>query len=201
MKKLLIIDDDPDLLESLRAVFGDRYEVTTASSAEAAAEQLRETPADVILLDVVLPGIDGVAFLRELRRDHPDLPVVMISAASSIQPVMEALDLGACDYVRKPFDVADLRHVVARALQTGQMQQRIHTLEQELARRPFAAEPGDKPMKTVVEDFERILIRKALRRAGGVQTRAAQTLGITRRILRYRIEKLGINPRSEAAAD
>ncbi len=193
MKKLLIIDDDCDLLQFLRAVFGGLYDVTTARSAEDAAEQLAAAPVDIILLDVILPGIDGIAFLKQVRRDHPGLPVVMISAAPSIRPVMKALDLGVCDYIRKPFDVDELRHVVARALHAGQMQQRIRTLEKELARRPFVAEPGEKPMNTAVEEFERTLICKALQTTGGVQTRAAELLGITRRVLRYRMDKLGVN--------
>ena len=192
MKKLLIVDDDPHLLESLRVVFGGLYEISTAPSAEEAAVLLEQQEIDVMLLDVVLPGLNGVDFLRIVREIRPNLPVVMISGASSIRPVMKALDLGASDFIRKPFDIDELRLVVARALHLSDLRNQVAGLERELARRPFVAEPDGRPMKKVLEDFERTLIEKALERAGGIQTRAAQVLGTTRRILRYRIQKLKI---------
>lgn len=192
MRKLLIVDDDPHLLESLRVVFGGLYEVSTAASAEEAAGFLERQKPDVMLLDVILPGINGVDFLRMVREIHPQLPVVMISGAASIRPVMNALELGAADFIRKPFDIDELRLVVARALHVYELKHQVAGLERELARRPFVAEPDGRPMKEVIDGFERSLIEKALQRADGVQTRAAQVLGTTRRILRYRIEKLKI---------
>ncbi|MFA7256806.1 MAG: response regulator [Kiritimatiellales bacterium] len=199
MKRLLIVDDDPHLIESLRVVFGGLYEVSTALSAEEAASRLEQQNPDVMLLDVVLPGINGVDFLRMIREIRPQLPVVMISGAPSIRPVMKALELGAADYIRKPFDIDELRLVVARALHLNDLKHQVAGLERELARRPFVAEPDGRPMKKVLEAFERRLIEKALQRAGGIQTRAAQVLGTTRRILRYRIEKLKIVSGDESA--
>jgi DNA-binding NtrC family response regulator len=105
---------------------------------------------------------------------------------------MQSLEYGAVDYVRKPFDIDELRLVVARALHVYELEHQVAGLERELARRPFIAEPDGRPMKEVIEGFERSLIEKALQRADGVQTRAAEVLGTTRRILRYRIEKLKI---------
>jgi DNA-binding NtrC family response regulator len=194
MKKLLIVDDDCHLLESLRAVFNGLYEVCTATSAEEAAVLLELSTPDVMLLDIVLPGMNGVEFLQIVRGTCPHLPVVMISGASSIKPVMKALELGASDFIRKPYDIDELRLVVARALHLNELKSKVVGLERELARRPFVAEPDGRPMKKVLEDFERRLIEKALQQADGVQTRAAQVLGTTRRILRYRIEKLRIQP-------
>lgn len=199
MKKLLIVDDDPHLLESLRVVFGGLYDISTASSAEKAAVLLEQHSPDVMLLDVILPGANGVEFLQTVRKTRPHLPVVMISGASSIKPVMKALELGASDFIRKPYDIDELRLVVARALHLSDLKYQVAGLESELARRPFVAEPDGRPMKEVVENFERTLIEKALQRADGVQTRAAQMLGTTRRILRYRIEKLKIAAGDESA--
>ena len=194
MKKLLIVDDDLHLLESLRVVFNGLYEVDTALSAEKAAVLLEQREPDVMLLDVILPGVNGVEFLQLVRKTHSQLPVVMISGAASIRPVIKALELGASDFIRKPFDIDELRLVVARALHLNDLKLQIAGLERELARRPFVAEPDGRPMKEVIESFERTIIQKALQRADGVQTRAAQVLGTTRRILRYRIEKLKIGP-------
>ncbi|MDD3277108.1 MAG: helix-turn-helix domain-containing protein, partial [Kiritimatiellales bacterium] len=101
--------------------------------------------------------------------------------------------------IRKPFDIDELRLVVGRALHMNDLKQQVAGLEYELARRPFVAEPDGRPMKEVLESFERSLIEKALQRVDGVQTRAAQMLGTTRRILRYRIDKLKIHSREESA--
>lgn len=199
MKKLLIVDDDQHLLESLRVVFTGLYVVSTALSAEEAADLLGKEPFDVMLLDVILPGASGVEFLQFVREFKPNLPVIMISGASSIKPVMKALELGAADFIRKPFDIDELRLVVGRALHMNDLKQQVAGLEYELARRPFVAEPDGRPMKEVLESFERSLIEKALQRVDGVQTRAAQMLGTTRRILRYRIDKLKIHSREESA--
>ncbi len=199
MKKLLIVDDDPYLLESLRIVFGGLYEVSTALSAEEASEAVEQEQPDIMLLDIILPGKDGIEFLHAIRKKYSRLPVVMISGAPSIRPVMKALELGASDYIRKPFDIDELRLVVARALHLGDLRHQVAGLERELARRPFVAEPDGRPIKEVLEDFERTIIRKALQRAGGVQTRAARVLGTTRRILRYRIEKLKIVSEDQSA--
>lgn len=190
MKQLLIIDDDRHLLESLRVVFAGTYQVLTALSAEEAESLLGQKKADVVLLDVVLPGMNGVELLRKIKKTHPRLPVVMISGASSIRPVIKALELGACDYIRKPFDIDELRFVVQQALETAKLRKRVEKLESELVRRPSL--DGKKPLKTAVEEYERVMIKEALDRTGGVQTRAAEELGTTRRILRYRIEKLSI---------
>lgn len=197
MKNLLIVDDDQALVDSLCVVFSGLYRLHTASSAEQAAVILKNESVDVVLLDVILPGIDGVDFLRTLRKDHPGLPVVMISGSASIRPVMKALDLGAVDYVRKPFDIDELRLIVSRSLKMKQLQARVEELEEELTRRPPPIRPGGKPLKQIVEDLERELIEEALKEANGVQTRAAETLGTTRRVLRYRIDKLGIPPRTD----
>ena len=193
MKKLLIVDDDSHLLESLRIVFEGIYDVSTALSAEEAAVLMARQEIDVMLLDVILPDVNGVDFLRMARESHPHLPVVMISGVSSIRPVMTALEIGASDYIRKPFDIDELRLVVARALHVSDLRMQVAGLEKELARRPFVAEPDGRPMKEIIDDFERTVIQKALQHADGIQTRAARALGTTRRILRYRIEKLKIN--------
>lgn len=190
MKKLLIVDDDVPLLDSLRFVFRGLYEVQTATSAEEAAPLLERNPPDVLLLDIHLPGIDGLEYLRRLRQRHAHLPVVMISAASTLRPLLKALDLGDIDYIRKPFDIEELRLVVARALRQGDLRQRIEQLEQELAGAPGTGKRHT--LKQTLENYERRLIQQALQRAGGIQTRAAQMLGTTRRILRYRMDKLAI---------
>jgi DNA-binding NtrC family response regulator len=198
MTQMLIVDDDAPLLDSLCFVFRDRYEVRTARSAQEATACLAQRLADIVLLDIALPDVDGLAFLRLLRERYPLLPVVMISGVSMIRPLLKTLDAGGSDFIRKPFEIEELRLVVARALRVADLQRRVAELEQILARTPEACEPEDRPMKTALAAYERALILKALQRAGGVQTRAARMLGTSRRILRYRMSKHGIPSRQES---
>ena len=192
MKKLLIVDGDRHLLDSLRVVFSDIYEVSTALFTEDAERFLETIDVDVVLLDVVLPGTDGIKFLKKMNATYPGLPVVMICGAPSIRPVIKALELDACDYIRKPFDIEELRLVVGRAIKNVQLKRRIEELERQQAGGLSSGEK--KPLKQAVEEYERSLIKDALDCTDGVQTRAAAELGTTRRILRYRIEKLNITP-------
>jgi DNA-binding NtrC family response regulator len=193
MKKLLIVDDDVPLLDSLRFVFRGLYDVSAVRSAEEAAVVLAQQPIDVMLLDILLPGINGIDFLGTVRARYPRLPVIMISAASSIRPIIKELELGEAHYIRKPFDIDELRLVVSRALHQSELRSRMADLERQLAQRPAEEAAADgRPLKKVVDTFERTLILKALHKADGVQTRAAEMLGTTRRILRYRMDKLKI---------
>lgn len=192
MKKLLIVDDDAPLLESLCFVFRGRYEIQTARSAEEAATLLEHGDVDVLLLDILLPGMSGIELLGRIRQRDSHLPVVLVSAASSIRPVLPMIERGEADYIRKPFDIDELRTIVARALHLGDLRRRVAELEKALAGRPLADASQGKSLKATLEEYECALIQKALQRANGVQTRAAQMLGTTRRILRYRMEKLEI---------
>ena len=192
MQKLLIVDDDVDLLESLRCFFSTLYEVSTAPSAEEAALLIARHSPDVMLLDIVLPGINGVEFLKTVHEKYPHLAVVMMSGTASLRPVSKAMDLGASDYIRKPFDLDELCLVLASALHLSDLRIQVDLLQRELAQRPPIPEPDGRPLKELLDEYERLLIQKALRKTGGVQTRAADLLGTTRRILRYRIEKLCI---------
>jgi len=134
MKRLLIVDDEPGSRASLQAIFTPRYDVTLAGTAEEALAALSREPADVILLDVMMPNRDGISVLREVRGLYPDVPVVMVSASTSVRPVVEAIREGAYDYVTKPYDVQEIRRVVERAHESTALQRRVAILEGEVSR-------------------------------------------------------------------
>ena len=134
MPKLLIVDDEVGSRESLRLILGRDYTVLLAASAAEAQERLAQEPVDLVLLDVILPGQSGIDVLRQIHTTQPGLPVIMVSASASIPPVVEAIRLGALDFVSKPFDVENLRHVVRRALETGRLHRQVEVLETELSR-------------------------------------------------------------------
>lgn len=138
MKAMLIVDDDRGSRESLRQTFTSLYRTHIAESAEQAARLLAQHPVDVILLDVMMPEKDGVTFLKEINDLYPGLPCVMVSASPSVRPVVESMKAGAYDFVIKPFDVADIRRIVARAVETNVLRKRVEELQTEVKRGPAA---------------------------------------------------------------
>jgi DNA-binding NtrC family response regulator len=134
MKHVLVVDDENGTRQSLQAVFAGVYEVSTADGAEAARRVLLEKPADLILLDVRMPGKDGLTFLKDLQSLYPEIPVVMISALTSVRPVVEAIRVGAYDFLTKPFDVQDVLRVSRRAIESAALQRRVATLETDISR-------------------------------------------------------------------
>ncbi len=134
MKRILIVDDDFGSRESLRQTFSRLYHVATADSASKALAVLSANPVDLVLLDVMMPEKDGVTLLRELQDLHPDLPCVMVSASAAVRPVVEAMRAGAFDFVIKPFDVDEIRRIVARALETSALRRRVEVLQNEVSR-------------------------------------------------------------------
>jgi len=143
---MLVVDDEYGPRESLKAIFSGRYTVSTAENARQAVEILTEKKVDIALLDVIMPGKDGLALLKEIQSLYPGVPVVMISASASVRPVVEAMRVGACDYVAKPFDVEEIQHVVARALTSTTLSRRVEALETEVAREfPVESVVGQSP--------------------------------------------------------
>ena len=105
---LLVVDDDDGIRMSLRLALEDRgFEVHEAPDAESALEQLAAVKPDAVILDVMLPGIDGLEACRRVRRVS-DVPVIMVSARTDSHDIVAGLEAGADDYVRKPFVVAEL---------------------------------------------------------------------------------------------
>ena len=134
MKTMLIVDDDRGSRESLRQTFSRLYQTRLAENAAEAHRTLNEHPVDIVMLDVMMPEKDGVTLLKELNDLHPGLPCVMVSASLAVRPVVEAMKAGACDFVVKPFDVEEIRRIVARVIETNALRRRIEVLQDEVAR-------------------------------------------------------------------
>lgn len=113
--RLLIVEDSPDMRSYLGDVLSDEYEIETATDGDEALAVARRQRPHVILSDVMMPGLDGLGFVRRLRAD-PDLhltPVLLLSARAGEQAVAEGMDRGADDYIEKPFSLAELRSRLA----------------------------------------------------------------------------------------
>jgi len=121
-KQVLIVDDEPNLRKILSAQLSrDGYDVLTAEDGEQGLQLLREHHIDLVVTDLKMPKVDGMTLLREAIREDPDLPIVMITAHGTVDTAVEALKLGAFDYLTKPFDKDEVRQIVAKALKTRQL--------------------------------------------------------------------------------
>jgi len=134
-ERILVVDDEPGVRSALEAILGDEgFEIATAESGEEGLEILRGEPFDAVLLDVWLPGIDGLETLTRLRERNLDLEVVMISGHGTIDTAVRATKLGAFDFVEKPLSLEKTLLVLRNALRQRQLQRRNRQLMEQLAR-------------------------------------------------------------------
>jgi two-component system copper resistance phosphate regulon response regulator CusR len=107
--RILVIEDEPRILSFLvRGLEAEGFTVDYAVHGAAALERARATAPDLVVLDLLLPGVDGLSVLRELKRERPALPVVILSARSDLPTKLRGFELGASDYVAKPVALAEL---------------------------------------------------------------------------------------------
>lgn len=106
MKRLLVVDDEPEICEFLKAFFEDRdYSVRTASSGLEALQVLETDPPQLMLLDIHMPGMDGMNVLRRVKANYPKIKVIMVTAIETRDKIEEALRLGADNYITKPLSL------------------------------------------------------------------------------------------------
>jgi DNA-binding NtrC family response regulator len=118
--RLLLVDDEARFVETLGKRLASRgYLVSTAHSGTEALSVLRECPVDVVLLDVRMPGMDGIETLREIRARHPGVQVIMLSGNASVNSAVEGMRLGAVDYLLKPAALEEVQAKIAEAVEKG----------------------------------------------------------------------------------
>jgi len=133
MKTILTVDDEPAARYGLRRALEAKYRVAEAESAEAAREALVTEQPDLILLDVVLPGQSGLEFLRWMREQANETPVLVVSALDTAKTAVEALQLGAADYLVKGFELEELRQRVANLLKLATLEKENDSLRRRMA--------------------------------------------------------------------
>ena len=135
--RVLVVDDDPlNRMLLTRSLEQEGHRVGSAASGQEALEILREKPFDVVLLDIVMPELDGVSVLERLKRDPvlQHVPVIMISAVDEIETVVRCIEMGSEDYLPKPFNPVLLRARINAAL----AKKRLHEVERERVREVFS---------------------------------------------------------------
>ena len=116
--KVLFVDDEIDFLETLMKRMKKRgVSVSGVGSGEEALKFLDDKPADVVVLDVKMPGLDGLEVLRRIKQEHPDVEVIFLTGQASVDSAMEGLKLGAFDYLMKPIAVSQIYAKVMEAFE------------------------------------------------------------------------------------
>jgi DNA-binding NtrC family response regulator len=133
MEKILVIDDEKSILDLLSVVFEkEGYMVKTSLSATRAVELMGNEDFDMIISDIKMPKMSGMELLRYVRKNRPDIPIVMITAYGTIKQAVEALKAGAMDYIVKPFDVEELKIIVTQGLEKKRLKEENLFLKKEL---------------------------------------------------------------------
>ncbi len=127
--RILVIDDDPGVREYLEALAVRRgYHVFAAASAEEALRLLKEATPDIVTLDAVLPGMSGLELLGQLKQRLPEVPVIMLSGHGQARTIVEAMRLGASDFLRKPFEVEELQLAFDKAIEHNALREEVESL-------------------------------------------------------------------------
>jgi len=154
MLRALLVDDDDDLLAGLSEIASQEgFAVTTAGSLREARDYLSREPIDIALVDLALPDGDGIELLQELK-DTPGTDVIIISGVATVDSAIEALRLGALDYLTKPLDTRRLRAVLANAARIRSLKEQVGALRGELRRfGRFGQMIGNSPQMQKVYDL------------------------------------------------
>ena len=133
--KLLIVDDEFSVRESLKLVLKDDFKLSFASDGEEALQRFDENPHHLVLLDIIMPKLDGIEVLKKIRETDPTIPVIMLTATKTIKSAVEAMKLGATDYITKPFDVDEISLLIKRALEKQELDREIKSLRWEVKKK------------------------------------------------------------------
>jgi DNA-binding NtrC family response regulator len=132
-KRILVVDDEPAIVTSLKMTLEPTHEVLCASTAQEAIDRFREELPNLVLLDLILPGADGLKVLELMRSEDPSVPVIMLTAIKTVKTAVDAMKIGAADYLTKPFDIEELRLVVIKVLTTQELEQEVRYLRAQVA--------------------------------------------------------------------
>ena len=201
--RVLVVDDEPAIRRFLWTSLSARgYQVLEAEDGEPALDAMRRSPADLLILDLGLPGLDGFEVIRRLREKGSTVPIIVLSSRTDEKGKVEALDLGADDYLSKPFGVDELHARVRAALRHGLQQQgerplfRSGDLAVDLVRRLLSVRGEEVRLSPREYDILRLLVAHAgkvlthkfiLREVWGCDT-DIQYLRVYIRSLRQKIE-------------
>jgi DNA-binding NtrC family response regulator len=196
---ILVVDDKPNFLSLYRKMLGEQMTVLTATSGAAALEILGSQPVEVVLSDIRMPGMDGIALLREVKAQHPKVEVILVTAFGEIPQAVLAMQEGAYSYLTKPFDPEEaLREI------EGAVQRRRAAVESEAsAEGDNADKPGEGPGVPIELPFREAIeqsrhkatreyLVELLRAVRGNVTRAAERASMERESFHRLLRRYGL---------
>jgi len=132
--RILVVDDEEIIVKSCLRILGDGdYRVEAVQDGREALRKVEENPYDVMILDIMMPNMGGLEVLRRVKESHPDVDVVMVTGLSQIDTAVQAMKLGAFDYISKPFDPDEIKLVVQRALERRRLLEENLKLKSEVS--------------------------------------------------------------------
>ncbi|MGE5575784.1 MAG: sigma-54-dependent transcriptional regulator [Syntrophothermus sp.] len=135
---VLVVDDEPHMAWLFEQSFTGSFTIRAASSRDEALAAMKRFAVELVMLDLQIPGSDGLSILKEIRSRFPGLPVIMMTAYATIKTAVEAIKAGAYDYVLKPFDLEEIRLTMQKALEFAGLKREVEALRHQLG-----AVPGD----------------------------------------------------------
>jgi DNA-binding NtrC family response regulator len=205
--RILVVDDKQNMLDLLVKIIGDAHDVVTANGGADALALVSKERFDVVLTDVRMPGADGFDVVRTVKQHHPETEVVVMTAFASIEAAVQAMRLGAFDYLQKPFDPDDVNLVIARALEPRRLRQLMDRLPAD----PAGNQTSGEPTHSLASLSYRELVHRArdvasreylvalMRKFNGAVTLAAEQAGIERESLHRLLKRYGIRAESYRA--
>ena len=161
--KILIIDDDDLVLKSFKVILEkEGYEISTSTSGVEAVGMMKKEPYHLILTDLMMEGVDGLAILREAKKRDPHVVVIIVTGFESMESALESMRQGAYDYLIKPCAEIDLKMTVKRGLEKQGMERKLLELEKLTAITETAVETSNDiniPLDTIIKDLEILLER------------------------------------------
>jgi len=180
--RILIVDDESEITSILADLFSDEHDCTTAGSAEQALKLLDQSEYELVISDITMPGMSGLDMIPHIKDRSPNTAVIMISGMQTVESAIDALRLGAFDYVMKPFDLRQVEAVVKRALEHQSLitaKQRYEDHLEELVEQRTAE--LDQALNSLEDAYRSTL--KALTAA--LETRDLETHGHSERVVSY----------------
>ncbi|MFZ0448256.1 MAG: sigma-54 dependent transcriptional regulator [Desulfatiglandaceae bacterium] len=154
---IFVIDDEEVIREGIAIALEGDYSMKPFATAESALESMKQDLPDLVLLDIGLPGMDGIQALKEIKRNNDDIPVIMITAYEDVQTVISAMKLGAHDYVVKPIHMDALEVSIRNALETVKLKREVQALQEKYLKENLPCFIGESnAIQDVMEFIEQV---------------------------------------------
>ena len=137
MQTILIVDDDKSIRYSLKRMMEEHYSILTAQNGEEALNQVRENPPDLVIMDIKMPGRNGIEVLKEIKSIDPKSLVIIMTAYGTTETAIEAMKYGAFDYILKPFPIPRMRALVEKAISLRKL------MKEEVSYAPLTGQEGE----------------------------------------------------------